>query len=330
MTAHAHAAHLETSTGLDNRKLAIWTFIGSECMFFATLISNYLVNKGKSLVGPFPHEPWTSPTGQHFEPIFEIPLVTLGTALLLFSSLFVVLALSGAQRGNRKALIGWLAATIACGIFFVGMQVYEFTHFVHRGLGFTTNLFGSSFYTLTGFHGTHVTIGVLWLARSGSMPCGASSRRRSRSTWRWRRCTGTSSTWSGSSSSPSSTSSSEQGTMDSHVTADAHEHAHPTAGLYFKVGLVLFVLTALEVGLYEITYGDHAGSFAPTIKPFFVPLLLLLSAAKFALVAMFYMHLKQDSKLFTGVFVFPLIIAAFIIVALMVLQAYHFAFARSG
>jgi hypothetical protein len=59
-------------------------------------------------------------------------------------------------------------------------------------------------------------------------------------------------------------------------------------------------------------------------------MLLLLSAAKFALVAMFYMHLKQDSKLFTGVFVFPLIIATFIVVALMALQAYHFAFARSG
>jgi caa(3)-type oxidase subunit IV len=116
--------------------------------------------------------------------------------------------------------------------------------------------------------------------------------------------------------------------MDSHVTA--HEHAHPTASLYFKVGLVLFVLTALEVGLYEITYGEHAGAFAATIKPFFVPLLLLMSAAKFALVAMFYMHLKQDSKLFSGVFVFPLAIAAFIIVALMVLHAYTFGFARSG
>ena len=116
--------------------------------------------------------------------------------------------------------------------------------------------------------------------------------------------------------------------MDSHVTT--HEHAHPTASLYFKVGLVLFVLTALEVGLYEITYGGHAGPSAEAIKPFFVPMLLLLSAAKFALVAMFYMHLKQDSKLFTGVFVFPLTIAAFIVVALMILEAYHFAFARSG
>jgi cytochrome c oxidase subunit 4 len=118
--------------------------------------------------------------------------------------------------------------------------------------------------------------------------------------------------------------------MESQVTANPHEHAHPTASLYFKVGLVLFVLTALEVGLYEITYGEHTGSLAPAIKPFFVPLLLLLSAAKFALVAMFYMHLKQDHKLFSGVFVFPLIIAAFIVGALIILQAYHFAFGRSG
>jgi cytochrome c oxidase subunit IV len=119
--------------------------------------------------------------------------------------------------------------------------------------------------------------------------------------------------------------------MDAHVTTTTqHEPSHPSAALYAKVGLVLFVLTALEVGLYEITYGDHAGSFAPAIKPFFVPMLLLMSAAKFALVAMFYMHLKQDSKLFTGLFVFPLTIAAVIIVGLMVLMAYHMAFARAG
>ncbi|HEV2083462.1 MAG TPA: cytochrome c oxidase subunit 3, partial [Gemmatimonadales bacterium] len=151
MTAVAHdvphGLEHATSTGLDSRKVAIWTFIGSECMFFATLISNYLVHKGSNLVGPYPHDPWTSPSGEHFKPILEIPLVTLGTALLLFSSLFVVLALSGAQRGSRKALVGWLGATILCGIFFVGMQVYEFTHFVHEGLKLSTNLFGASFYT---------------------------------------------------------------------------------------------------------------------------------------------------------------------------------------
>ena len=163
----AHAMPVETSTGLDTRKLAIWTFIGSECLFFATLISNYLVYKGKSLVGPLPHaESQCMLHGQMTtcEPIFEIPLVTFGTAVLLFSSFFVVMALNGAQRGNRRQLITWLSATVLGGMFFVGMQVYEFTHFYHKGLGFTTNLFGSTFYTLTGFHGTHVTVGVIWLA----------------------------------------------------------------------------------------------------------------------------------------------------------------------
>jgi heme/copper-type cytochrome/quinol oxidase subunit 3 len=150
--AHAEAhAHPATSTGIDNRKLAIWTFIGSECLFFASLISTYLVYKGKSLVGPFPKD------------IFEIPLVTFGTALLLFSSLFVVLALNAAEQGNRRKTILWLALTITCGLFFIGMQVYEFSHFFHKGLTMQGNLFGASFYTLTGFHGTHVTIGVVWL-----------------------------------------------------------------------------------------------------------------------------------------------------------------------
>ena len=118
--------------------------------------------------------------------------------------------------------------------------------------------------------------------------------------------------------------------MDAHPTAHADEHAHPTPGTYAKIGLFLFVLTALEVGLYEGTYGEHAGALGASLQPFFVPLLLALSAIKFALVAMYYMHLKNDSKLFSGVFVFPIIIAAVIIVGLIVLQTYHWAFASSG
>ena len=131
--------------------MAIWTFIGSECLFFASLISTYLIYKGRDTKGPTPDE------------ILQIPLVTFGTALLLFSSLFVVIALNGAQTGNRKRMLTWLGMTIICGMFFVGMQVYEFQHFMHEGLKLQTNLFGASFYTLTGFHGTHVTIGVIWL-----------------------------------------------------------------------------------------------------------------------------------------------------------------------
>ena len=119
--------------------------------------------------------------------------------------------------------------------------------------------------------------------------------------------------------------------MNAHAAPPAeHEPSHPSSGTYVKIGLVLFVLTALEVGLYEFTYGEHSGATGHALQPFFVPLLLALSAVKFALVAMFYMHLKQDHRLFSGVFVFPLIIAAVIIFALVALQAYHFAFARSG
>jgi cytochrome c oxidase subunit 3 len=164
--AHAHALEHPTSTGIDSRKLAIWTFIGSECLFFTSLISTYLVYKGKSLVGPLPHtESQCVLHGQmqQCEQIFEIPLVTFGTAVLLFSSFFVVMALNGAQTGNRRRLLGWLTATVIGGLFFIGMQVYEFYHFYHKGLGYTTNLFASSFYTLTGFHGSHVTLGVIWL-----------------------------------------------------------------------------------------------------------------------------------------------------------------------
>jgi cytochrome c oxidase subunit III len=167
VSAAAHAMEHHTSTGIDSRKVAIWTLIGSECLFFASLISTYLVYKGKSLVGPLPHaESQCLLNGkmQVCEGVFEIKLVTAGTAILLFSSFFVVMALYGAQKGNRKMLVGWLSATVLCGLFFVSMQVYEFNHFYHKGMGYGTNLFSSTFYTLTGFHGSHVSVGVIWLS----------------------------------------------------------------------------------------------------------------------------------------------------------------------
>jgi cytochrome c oxidase subunit IV len=113
----------------------------------------------------------------------------------------------------------------------------------------------------------------------------------------------------------------------------AHEHAehdHPTAGLYLKIGLVLFVLTALEVGAYELAYTHGDTPIGAAVRPVVIPILLFLSAIKFGLVAMYYMHLKQDRKLLSGLFVFPLILAAVIIVGLILLMAYHHAFARGG
>ena len=107
----------------------------------------------------------------------------------------------------------------------------------------------------------------------------------------------------------------------SHGAGHAEEHAHPTPGVYLRVALVLFVLTALEVLAYELARRPEAPLHA-LVGPLVVPILIVLSAAKFSLVTMFYMHLRQDSKLFTNLFLWPMMIAAFLVVALMLLAAY--------
>jgi len=109
--------------------------------------------------------------------------------------------------------------------------------------------------------------------------------------------------------------------MDTHSEVHA-EHAHPTPGLYLRIALVLFVLTALEVMVFEAGRGGLGASLRPVFEPIAVVILLVLSAAKFALVAMFYMHLKQDSRLLSNLFVFPLIIAASLIAGLIILFQY--------
>jgi heme/copper-type cytochrome/quinol oxidase subunit 3 len=174
MTAPAHVHTHYTTTGLDNRKVAIWAFIGSECMLFASLISTYLIYKGRSRVGPYPHEPWTNQlTGQTTQGILDIPVTSASTFVLLMSSLAMVLALAAVQnkyvpkRTTGERILGssklWLFMTALLGATFLGFQAFEFTAFVHEGLTIKTNLFGSTFFTLTGFHGAHVTAGVLWL-----------------------------------------------------------------------------------------------------------------------------------------------------------------------
>jgi len=175
----SHAAtehHHYTTTGLEHRKLAIWAFIGSECMLFASLISTYLIYKGRSIVGPFPHTEWVNEAGEVFKPILDIPVTSASTFVLLMSSLAMVLALQAVQLKDTPLPSGanwwtriqrssqtWLLTTALLGMTFLGFQAYEFTSFVHEGLTIKTNLFGSTFFTLTGFHGAHVTAGVLWL-----------------------------------------------------------------------------------------------------------------------------------------------------------------------
>jgi cytochrome c oxidase subunit 1 len=138
-------------TGLDHRKLGIWVFIGSECLFFGTLVSTYLAYRGRSLTGPTPHE------------VLNIPLTSISTFDLLMSSLTMVLAVAAIQRGDVRAARSWLGATVVGGLIFLGFQAWEFATFLEEGLGLTTNVFASTFYVMVGFHGAHVTVGVVWL-----------------------------------------------------------------------------------------------------------------------------------------------------------------------
>ncbi len=144
-----HAAH-PTATGLDNRKLAMWGFLGSECLLFGALISAYLLYRGRG-------------TGLKPIDVYDIPYTSVSSFVLLMSSLTMVLALSALQRNEERQSRVWLTATALLGMTFIGGQVYEFTVFVHEGLSLTANPASSAFFLLTGFHGTHVTLGIIML-----------------------------------------------------------------------------------------------------------------------------------------------------------------------
>lgn len=160
--AQAHESH-PTYTGLDTVKLAMWAFLGSECLFFGAMISTHLLYK----------HPKTGPGRE----IYDIPYTSVSSFVLLMSSLTMVLALAAIQRGDSRRLRTWLIATALLGSSFIGGQIFEFTSFVtEHGLTVKTSTFGSSFYMLTGFHGLHVTVGILmllslaWLSKLGRLP----------------------------------------------------------------------------------------------------------------------------------------------------------------
>ena len=149
--AHPPAHEEETTTGINHRKLLMWVFLGSDCLFFGSLIATYMVYRGQSIVGPYPRD------------IIDVPITTVSTFVLLMSSFAMVMGVAAARSGNQKRLVQWLVMTIILGSIFIGFQVYEFNLFRVEGLRYETNLFSSTFFTLTGFHGAHVTLGVFWL-----------------------------------------------------------------------------------------------------------------------------------------------------------------------
>tara|TARA_B100000745_G_C20119811_1_gene383389 strand:+ start:470 stop:1078 length:609 start_codon:yes stop_codon:yes gene_type:complete len=146
-----HKEEHTTTTGIDNRKMMIWVFLGSECMFFGSLIATYLIYFGRSVSGP----------GLE---ILDIPTTSVSTFVLLMSSFMMVMAYSSIAKGDVKKFRVWIMCTAILGATFLGFQFYEFTEFAHHyHLTPQTNLFGTTFFTLTGFHGAHVTVGVIWL-----------------------------------------------------------------------------------------------------------------------------------------------------------------------
>ena len=161
-TALAHRHEPErTSTGLNHRKLLMWAFLGSDCLFFGTFISTYMLYRGQSTGCTFRGQSIPCPT-----PIetFNIPYTSVSAFVLLVSSLAMVLALAAIQRGDIRSLRIWILATALLGMTFLGGQFYEFTSFFfHDHLSLYGSLFGTTFFVLTGFHGAHVTVGCIWL-----------------------------------------------------------------------------------------------------------------------------------------------------------------------
>ena len=139
------------STRLPDVKLLMWVFLASDCMFFGSLIGTYLAYHNRSLEGPFPID------------VFDIPLTTVSSFVLLLSSFLMVLALHALRSDDIPKFRLWTLGVAVFGCIFLGFQVYEFVHFVNAGLSIHQNLFGTTFFILTGTHGIHVTVGVLWL-----------------------------------------------------------------------------------------------------------------------------------------------------------------------
>ena len=131
--------------------LGFWVYLMSDCLIFAVLFAVYAV-LGRSYAA--------GPSGAD---LFNLPLVAVNTAMLLFSSVTYGMAMIAMQHGKKQAVLGWLAITGLFGLAFLGLEIFEFAHLIHEGAGPQRSAFLSSFFTLVGTHGLHVTFGMIWL-----------------------------------------------------------------------------------------------------------------------------------------------------------------------
>ena len=139
-----------TNLGIDHRKLGMWTFLGSEFLFFGGFVAAFLLYLDTTAGGPGVE-------------IFDIPFTSISSFVLLMSSLTMVLAHHAHTKGDMRRMRLWILATAGQGAVFLGGQVFEFNVFFREGLELSTSPFATSFYVVTGFHGLHVFVGILLL-----------------------------------------------------------------------------------------------------------------------------------------------------------------------
>ncbi|WP_448661484.1 cytochrome o ubiquinol oxidase subunit III [Sphingomonas sp. CJ20] len=131
--------------------LGFWIYLMSDCLIFAILFACYAVLGGNYAAGPGP------------KALFELPLVALNTAMLLFSSITYGFAMLAMQRKAKGQVLAWLAITGLFGAAFLSIELYEFANLIHEGATPQRSAFLSAFFTLVGTHGLHVTFGTIWL-----------------------------------------------------------------------------------------------------------------------------------------------------------------------
>lgn len=131
--------------------LGFWIYLMSDCLIFAILFACYAVLGGNYAAGPAPAD------------LFDLKLIAVATAMLLFSSITYGFAMLSMQENRAGAMQGWLAVTGLFGLGFLGIELYEFHHLIELGATPQRSAFLSAFFVLVGTHGLHVLFGLVWL-----------------------------------------------------------------------------------------------------------------------------------------------------------------------